>query len=75
MDYERVEVSVHGGYKADEYPKSFIMGVKKLAVLKILDRWYEPEHSYFKVRAEDNNCYIIRLNTCLQYWELHRIMK
>jgi hypothetical protein len=32
-------------------------------VEEILDQWYGPQDSFYKVRAEDNNLYILRHET------------
>ena len=51
-----IEVECHSGYKADEYPKSFILDNQKFDVHEITDRWYQahsdpeyPASDYFKV--------------------------
>lgn len=57
---ERLEVSCYEGYKAEERPVRFRLGPTWHSVEEILDRWYGPEDSLFKVRAEDGNIYILR---------------
>jgi len=29
-------------------------------VEEVLDRWYGPDYTYFRVRASDGHCYILR---------------
>lgn len=65
-----ITVQCYSGYKGDETPRSFILGEKTVAIEGILDRWYEPEASYFRVRAGDGAIYIIRHNEGIDSWEL-----
>jgi hypothetical protein len=46
------------------------LGKKRLDINEVLDRWYGPDHSYFKVRAEDQNIYIVRYNLFDDEWQL-----
>ncbi len=56
----RVEVECYSGYKRDERPVRFMLKGRTFEVVEVLDRWYGPEDSYFKVRADDGNVYILR---------------
>jgi hypothetical protein len=58
----RVEVEAYAGYKADERPLLFRMGDREYRVQELLDKWYGPEDTWFKVRADDGGLYILRLN-------------
>lgn len=55
-----VQVETYSGYKADERPVRFKLGARTLGVKTVLDRWYGPDYSYFKVLADDGNIYILR---------------
>ncbi|MBI4873814.1 MAG: hypothetical protein HY822_04170 [Acidobacteria bacterium] len=55
-----VEVFCYSGYKGDERPVRFRLGSTDYQVEDILDRWYGPDDTYFKVRADDGNLYILR---------------
>ena len=50
----------YSGFKADERPVRFFLGERGYQVLEIQDQWYGPESTYFKVRADDGNFYILR---------------
>jgi hypothetical protein len=40
-------------------------------VEEVLDQWYGPDDTYFKVRADDGNLYILRRETKLDgAWRL-----
>jgi len=56
----KVRVECYSGYKADERPCRFFLGERCYHVLEIEDQWYGPGNSYFKVRAEAANFYILR---------------
>ena len=56
----KIKVECYAGYKGDERPLRFTMGEKVHEVQEVLDRWYDPQDTYFKVQAEDGNHYILR---------------
>ena len=56
----KIQVECYSGYKADERPVRFFLGERGYQVLEIQDQWYGPESTYFKVRADDGNFYILR---------------
>ncbi len=53
-------VETYSGYKADERPLRFRLNGRKWEVVEVLDRWYGPEDSYFKVLVDDGDLYILR---------------
>lgn len=63
-------VQCYSGQKADEYPVRFGVDDHDYAVEEILDRWYGPGDSYFKVRANDGNIYILRHSPASDTWSL-----
>jgi uncharacterized protein (UPF0128 family) len=67
-----VEVTCYSGYKADERPLCFRLGGKQYSVEEVLDRWYGPEHVFFKVRASDGNLYILSRSSARSegHWSL-----
>ncbi len=56
---DRLEVSCYEGYQAEERPTGFRLGKNWHSVEAVVDRWYGPDDSFFKVRAEDGNIYIL----------------
>jgi hypothetical protein len=60
---EDLQVETYSGYKADERPLRFVWKERRFEVIEIADRWYGPDHEYFKVRADDGNTYILRHQT------------
>jgi hypothetical protein len=68
-----VRVECYPGRKADERPVRFRLDVHSYMVQEVLDRWYEPEHVFFKIRADDGNLYILRHQTSVpdgKKWDL-----
>lgn len=57
---EPLEVVAYAGYRGDERPERFrsLQGWRE--VREVLDRWYGPADTYFKIRADDGHLYILR---------------
>jgi hypothetical protein len=66
----KISVVGYAGYQGEERLLSFSLGKKKLLVHAMLDRWYGPDYTYFKVLAEDANTYIVRYHRTNDEWEL-----
>ena len=66
----RLKVECYSGYKVNQRPVAFSLGKKKMKVMEIMDQWYGPDHTYFKVLAEDENTYILRYSAKEDRWEL-----
>jgi hypothetical protein len=65
-----VHVECYSGRKAEERPIRFRLGNQTFLVEEILDRWYGPDCSFFKLRADDGNVYILRQNQPQGTWDL-----
>ena len=65
-----IRVTARAGYKAEEFPQAFLIGSRRFGIEEILDRWYGTDHAYFKVRAEDQDLYILRYDQAEDVWEL-----
>jgi hypothetical protein len=68
----RLNVQCYAGHKADERPQRFQLNDRDYVVEEVLDRWYGPEHEFFKLRVDDGNVYILRRQTSVPAgnWEL-----
>ncbi len=55
-----VRVESYAGFKADERPLRFQLGERWYEVREVVDRWYDPDAVYFRVRADDGAMYILR---------------
>jgi len=65
-----VRVQCYAGYKADERPVRFQLDEHEYAVREVLDQWYGPEETFFKVCADDGNLYILRHRHAGDEWTL-----
>jgi len=66
----KIKVDCYAGYKTNQRPVTFSLGKKKMKVTDILDQWYGPDHTYFKVLAEDANIYIMRYREANDHWDV-----
>jgi hypothetical protein len=66
----RITVQTYAGYKGDERPVSFSREGRTFRILEIVDRWYDPDHSCFKVLADDGATYLLRHDMNDDSWEL-----
>lgn len=57
-----LRVECYSGYKADERPLRFYLGDRRYEVQEVLDQWYAPSATYFRVKANDGGEYILRHN-------------
>jgi len=65
-----VEVEAYSGFKADERPLRFRLGGRWLTVEEVLDRWYDPQAVYFRIRADGGDLYILRHSEPGDDWTL-----
>ena len=68
--YSRVRVECYAGYRGEEKPRRFFREERKLEIIQVLDRWLDPNHRYFKVRADDEEVYLLRHDPNTGEWEL-----
>lgn len=66
----KVKVEAYSGYKASERPSRFCLGERWHQVEEVTDRWYGPDYCYFRIRADDGNLYVLRLDENTDEWEL-----
>ena len=66
----QVKVDCYAGYKANQRPYAVSLGKKKIMVIEIIDQWYGPDHTYFKVLTDDANVYILRYSEAHDVWNV-----
>lgn len=66
----RITVQTYAGYKEDERPVSFSWEGRTFQIMEIVDRWYDPDHSSFKVLADDGKPYLLRHDMNADVWHL-----
>ena len=65
-----LKVECYAGYRGDQRPSRFTLGERTYEILEVEDQWYSPGASFFRVRAEDGNVYILRRNEIQDQWTL-----
>ena len=65
-----LRVQSYSGRKADERPVRFQLGEEEYVVDEVVDQWYGPDATFFKVRADDGNLYILRHRSGEGEWSL-----
>jgi hypothetical protein len=67
---ERCQVETYSGSRLHERPRRFTRGAAWLEVRRILARWRDPHHLYFKVLAEDQGVYFLSYDLQEDAWEV-----
>jgi len=57
-----IPVDAYSGYKANERPRQFALDEEIYEIAAVLDQWYEPSATYFKVQSTEGKTYLLRLN-------------
>ena len=65
-----IRVECYAGYRGEATPRRFWLGLRKIEVSEIQDRWIAPDHRYFKLVGDDDSVYIIRHDMESLDWEL-----
>jgi hypothetical protein len=66
----RVHVERNAGNVDVEQLKRIRFDGRCVEVIENLDRWFGADYTYFKVRGDDGNLYILRLDEARDAWEL-----
>ncbi|NWG12018.1 MAG: hypothetical protein HXY20_00610 [Acidobacteria bacterium] len=65
-----VQVECYSGYRPDQRPTKFKLGGRVYSVECVEDQWYSPSATYFRVRADDGNLYVLRHDEECDIWTL-----
>jgi hypothetical protein len=66
----RVHVESYPDRHAADAPKRFWLHGRDIEVIDNIDQWHGPDYRYFKLKGEDGNLYILRLDEARAEWEL-----
>lgn len=71
----RITVECYSGYKGSERPLRFRAEGKEYIVKEIAGQWRGPDGMFFRVKANDGNLYILRLEmtTGAETWTLESV--
>ncbi len=64
-----LRVECFSGYKLNERPVAFSLMDRRYEVKDIIDRWYGEGARYFKVRADDDNIYLLKYDEWEDRWD------
>jgi len=70
VEYPRLQIDAHIGYKGEETPHAFTVDGVRLSVKEIVERWYTECHCYFRIQASDGQRYVLRYDLEEEQWEL-----
>jgi len=65
-----VRVACYSGYKADERPVRIFFEAQTLEIAEVEDRWYSPGATYFRVRVQNGERYVLRRDDAQDVWSL-----
>jgi hypothetical protein len=66
----RIYVDAYSGYKANERPRQFTLDEEIYETAAVLDQWYEPSATYFKVQSTEKKIYLLRYDEEADEWTL-----
>ncbi len=55
-----VRVDCYAGYRGEETPRRLEIDGRRVEVVEVIDRWFGPDHRYFKVLGDDEAVYLLR---------------
>lgn len=65
-----IRVECYAGYRGEEEPRVLHLGERRVDIMAVIDRWLDPDHRYFRVRAYDGAIYLVRHDEHSGRWEL-----
>ena len=65
-----VHVDAYSGFKANERPLQFVLDDEIYEIAAVLDRWYQPYATYFKVQSTEGKIYLLRYDNETDEWTL-----
>lgn len=70
MAEKTVCVRCYSGFKGDERPAELFLGDSSQPIVEIEDRWYSPGESFFRVRLQDGDRYVLRHVEAQDIWTI-----
>jgi hypothetical protein len=64
-----IRVDAYSGYKANERPEALTVE-QVYEIAAVLDQWYEPSATYFKVQTTEGKTYLLRYDEQADQWTL-----
>ncbi len=67
------QVECYSGYTLNERPKTIHLDDRKFSVVRLEDRWFGPDHTYYKVLLDDGNTYLLRYDRETDSWAIEKL--
>ena len=65
-----LKVECYSGNMPNEGPIAFTLMDRQFKVNDVIDRWYGEGVIYFKVKADDDNIYLLKYSISQDHWDL-----
>ena len=65
-----IRVDAYSGHKANELARYFTVDEDLYEIAAVLDQWYEPTATYFKVQSIEGKMYLLRYDEDTDEWTL-----
>ena len=65
-----IHVDEYSGHRANQRPRSFTVDEQLYEIAAVLDQWYEPSGTYFKVQTRKEKVYLLRYDGEADEWTL-----
>jgi hypothetical protein len=65
-----IYVEAYPGYKANKRPRQFALDEEIYEIAAVLDQWYEPSATYFKVQSTEGKIYLLCYDDETDEWTL-----
>ena len=66
----KIRVECYAGHRGEETPRRLFLDERSIEIIEVIDRWFGPDHRYFKVQGSDRATYVIRQDIPTHCWEL-----
>ena len=66
----RIDVDSDTGDGGIERPRRVRLNGRVIEIVETIDQWPGRDYHYFKVKGDDGNLYILRLDEAQHIWEL-----
>lgn len=65
-----IRVECYAGFRGEQEPRAFYLGERRIDVLDIVDRWYDPHQRWFRCKTGDGYSYVLRHDEQSGDWDI-----
>lgn len=66
-----MRVECYAGYRADQRPTRFSLRGHVFEIAEVEDQWYSPDATYFRVRTQDRDYFVLQHDEPQDVWSLN----